>query len=129
MFSVPLKDIDLRVHGGEILGVAGIAGNGQSEFFDAVSGERLSDNADNIVIRNQEVGKIGINARRQLGAAFVPEERSGHAAVAGFRLSENLLLARHASDRVAFQKGGALGFIWRSMVQKATKRNQRSDGR
>ena len=121
-FAVELKDINLTVRGGEIVGVAGIAGNGQSEFFDAVSGERLSDRKDTIVIRNNSMGRSGINERRQLGAAFVPEERIGHSAVSGFHLSDNLLLARHASDKVAFQWGGLLGIIWKSMIEKATKR-------
>ncbi|MEM9278141.1 MAG: ABC transporter ATP-binding protein [Pseudomonadota bacterium] len=121
-FAVPLKDINLSVKSGEVLGIAGVAGNGQSELFDAISGERLAQNAAQIVIRDQEVGTKGINIRRKLGAAFVPEERIGHGAVSSFHLSDNMLLARHASDRVAFQRGGPLGLIWRSMVGKATKR-------
>jgi simple sugar transport system ATP-binding protein len=44
------------------------------------------------------MGRHGINARRNAGAAFVPEERLGHGAVPGFRLSENVILTRHSSD-------------------------------
>ncbi len=121
-FSIPLKDINLSVRAGEILGVAGIAGNGQSELFDAISGETSAIKAENIEIRSKRVGKLSINERRQMGAAFIPEERLGHGAVSDFTLSDNMLLARHQSDAVAFKKLGKIGMIWRDMVDKATKR-------
>jgi simple sugar transport system ATP-binding protein len=96
-FATALSDIDLVVHGGEVVGIAGVAGNGQQEFFDAVSGERRLARDDMIVMDGRAVGRAGVNARRRLGAAFVPEERIGHAAVPGFRLSENVVLTRHAT--------------------------------
>ena len=104
-----LKDIDLTVRKGEVLGIAGIAGNGQSEFFGALSGERLSPAPENIVIGGRPCGRLGIDARRRLGAAFVPEERLGHAAVPTHSLSENAVLSHHATGEVA--RGGivALG--------------------
>ncbi|MEO0328375.1 MAG: ABC transporter ATP-binding protein [Pseudomonadota bacterium] len=121
-FSVALHNISLALFGGEILGVAGVAGNGQSELFDVLSGEVLSDLPETILIRDLPVGRYGINQRRKVGAGFVPEERLGHAAVGQFQLTDNMLLARHASDDVAFQWGGKLRLIWRAMVQKATSR-------
>ncbi|WP_075996376.1 ABC transporter ATP-binding protein [Salaquimonas pukyongi] len=120
-FAIGLKNIAISVKAGEIAGIAGVAGNGQSELFDVVSGEVTSAN-DAIVMRGQAVGNLDINARRKLGAAFVPEERLGHGAVPGMTLTENLLLARHASDSVAFQRFGRLGVVWEEMVEKATKR-------
>ncbi|HEX8167027.1 MAG TPA: ABC transporter ATP-binding protein [Beijerinckiaceae bacterium] len=104
-----LKDIGLSVRRGEILGIAGIAGNGQSELFAALSGERLSPAADSILIGGRPCGHLGIDARRRLGAAFVPEERLGHAAVPTHALSENAVLSHHATGDVA--RGGlvALG--------------------
>jgi ABC-type uncharacterized transport system ATPase subunit len=104
-----LKDIGLSVRKGEILGIAGIAGNGQSELFAALSGERLSPAADAIAIGGRPCGHLGIDGRRRLGAAFVPEERLGHAAVPTHALSENVLLSHHATGDVA--RGGivALG--------------------
>ena len=121
-FAVPLSDISLKISAGEVLGIAGIAGNGQSELFDAISGEVTALKADTIQIRNHKVGHFTINQRRKLGASFVPEERLGHGAIADFHLSDNMLLARHKSDDVAFQKLGRIGVIWREMVDKATKR-------
>jgi simple sugar transport system ATP-binding protein len=115
-FSVPLSDIRLDVLPGEVVGIAGIAGNGQSEFFEAVSGERLQDTGARVRIRGNDAGKLGPSGRRKLGAAFSPEERLGHGAVPGFSLSENLLLSRHASDRSAYV--GPLGTIRsRSLIQ------------
>jgi simple sugar transport system ATP-binding protein len=90
-----LKDISFDVRGGEIAGIAGVAGNGQDELSSALSGERLS-NSRAIVIDGHPAGHLGINERRKLGAAFVPEERIGHGTVACMRLSENALLTGHA---------------------------------
>jgi simple sugar transport system ATP-binding protein len=97
-FGVALQSINLAVRAGEVVAIAGIAGNGQSELFDCLSGERKSDPDKSIRIDNQSCGGLGVTARRRLGAAFVPEERLGHGAVPSLTLSENVLLTRHASD-------------------------------
>jgi len=104
-----LKEIRLDVHGGEILGIAGVAGNGQDELFSALSGERLASRAELIAIDGVAVGRDDINHRRRRGAAFVPEERLGHATAPRFSLSENALVAGHASN----------GFVRRGFVDKA----------
>ncbi|TLP49124.1 ABC transporter ATP-binding protein [Cohaesibacter sp. CAU 1516] len=103
-FSIELKRIFLEVRGGEVVAIAGVAGNGQSELFDAISGERDSA-ADAVLINDAAVGHKGVTARRNLGAAFVPEERLGHAAVPGLSLSENVLLTRHGSDKPLTRNG------------------------
>jgi simple sugar transport system ATP-binding protein len=103
-FSTPLADIELTVNAGEVIGVAGVAGNGQQEFFAALSGERLVPRPDMILIDGHPAGRDGVNDRRRIGAAFVPEERIGHGAVPGFRLSDNVVLTRHATDH-AIQSG------------------------
>ncbi|MCX8282241.1 ABC transporter ATP-binding protein [Phyllobacterium sp. 0TCS1.6C] len=121
-FSVALHDIGFTVHAGEILGIAGVAGNGQSELFEAVSGERLQERPDIIRIRAIDAGRQGISARRKLGAAFVPEERLGHGAVPDMSLSDNLLLSRHATDRKVFTSGGVLKLISASSLTSAARR-------
>ncbi len=93
-FAVALRDVSLELRAGEILAIAGVAGNGQSELFDAVSGERRADRPGAVVIDGNIAGHLGVSARRSLGAAFVPEERLGHGAVPAFRLSENVILTR-----------------------------------
>ena len=97
-FSVALKGVSLEVLAGEVVAIAGVAGNGQSEFFDAVSGERMLSSAAMLLIDGQPMGQEGINERRKAGVAFVPEERLGHGAVPGFTLSQNVVLTRHSCD-------------------------------
>ncbi len=121
-FAMPLKNISLSVRAGEVVGIAGVAGNGQGEFFDAISGEVTQNSAGTVRIRGIDAGHLGISGRRLLGAGFVPEERLGHGAVPGMKLSENMLLARHRSDARAFLRGGLLGFVDRSSVEATTQR-------
>ena len=119
-FSIPLRDISLSVRGGEVMGIAGVAGNGQSEFFEAVSGEALQESGSDIRIRGRDAGRMGITARRLIGAAFVPEERLGHGAAPRMTLSENLFLSRHTTDRKAFLGTG--GTVRSDALRQAAKR-------
>lgn len=118
-FSTALHDIGLSVHAGEIVGIAGVAGNGQGEFFEAVSGEVTQARADTIRIGGVAAGRDGISRRRRLGAAFVPEERLGHGAVPDLPLTDNLLLSRHATDGGAYLRGGPLKILARNALQSA----------
>jgi simple sugar transport system ATP-binding protein len=93
-----LQNISLELRGGEIFGIAGVAGNGQDELFAALSGERLAQNPGTIVIDGHAAGHLSITERRRLGAAFVPEERLGHGTAPRMRLSENALLTGHAAS-------------------------------
>lgn len=121
-FAVALRDVSLDVHASEVLAIAGVAGNGQGELFDVLSGEYTVPDHDAVRIRGTAVGQSGISARRLLGAAFVPEERHGHGAVTTMSLSDNLVLSRNRSDRKAFLAGGPLRIIRSSVVSSATKR-------
>jgi simple sugar transport system ATP-binding protein len=96
--GISLKHISLELKGGEILGIAGVAGNGQDELFAALSGERLAQDPGTVVIEGQAAGHLSITQRRKLGAAFVPEERLGHGTVPRMKLSENALLTGHAAS-------------------------------
>lgn len=119
-FSIPLRDVSLSVRAGEVIGIAGVAGNGQGEFFEAISGEVTQARAGAIRIRGEEVGLMGISGRRLKGAAFVPEERLGHGAAPEMTLSENLLLSRHATDRTVFL--GNLGTVRTGALATAARR-------
>ena len=99
-FDVPLKKISLKVHAGEILGIAGIAGNGQSELMSALSGEWRPDQDAMIFTEVTDISRLGPTGRRHLDLAFVPEERNGHAAVPSMTLSENALLTGYDEDGV-----------------------------
>jgi simple sugar transport system ATP-binding protein len=107
--GIALKSVSLGVHRGEILGIAGVAGNGQDELFAALSGERLAPRAEAVVLDGTAIGLRDINARRRRSAAFVPEERLGHAAAPRLSLRENALVAGHAAN----------GFVARGFVDRA----------
>jgi simple sugar transport system ATP-binding protein len=94
-FGTDLKNISFTVAGGEILGIGGVAGNGQAELMSALTGETPCDPPDAITIDGVPVGQLGPAARRLHGAAFVPEERNGHGAVADMTLAENAFLSAH----------------------------------
>jgi general nucleoside transport system ATP-binding protein len=96
--GVRLQSISLEIRGGEILGIAGVAGNGQDELFSALSGERRSNDPGIVVIEGIAAGHLSITQRRKLGAAFVPEERLGHGTAPRMKLSENALLTGHAAS-------------------------------
>ncbi|MEP9390447.1 ABC transporter ATP-binding protein [Mesorhizobium sp. KR9-304] len=119
-FSMPLRNISLNVRAGEVIGIAGVAGNGQGEFFEAVSGEVMQQDAGTVRIRGKDAGRLNITGRRLLGAAFVPEERLGHGAAPRMKLSENLFLSRYATDGKAFL--GAGGIVKEAAIDKAAQR-------
>ena len=104
-FGVALYGITLDVRAGEVVAIAGVAGNGQRELFQALSGERPAQGRGVIFIAGQDVSLADINTRRQAGAAFVPEERLGHACVPSMNLAENVVLTRHAVDRNLVRHG------------------------
>ncbi|MFL1528632.1 ABC transporter ATP-binding protein [Pseudomonas sp. O230] len=111
-FGCSLKDIDLEVRGGEIVGIAGVAGNGQDELLAMLSGEQRLHRNDGATLRfgGQAVAHLAPDARRTLGLAFVPAERLGHGAVPELSLADNALLT-------AFQQGlVSYGLIQRSKV-------------
>jgi simple sugar transport system ATP-binding protein len=105
-FGTALADIAFTVRAGEILGIAGVAGNGQNELLLALSGETPSAEPDAIRIDGRGVGAGGIDGRRRAGLAAVPEERNGHGAVPDFSLTENAILT--ARDRMGLARGGLI---------------------
>ena len=111
-FGCSLEDIDLEVRGGEIVGIAGVAGNGQDELLALLSGEQRLHRNDGATLRfaGQAVAHLPPDVRRKLGLAFVPAERLGHGAVPELSLADNALLS-------AFQQGLVRnGLIRRSKV-------------
>ncbi len=119
-FSVPLRDISLTVRAGEVIGIAGVAGNGQGEFFEAVSGEVTQADPSAVRIGGKDSGALSITGRRLIGAAFVPEERLGHGAAPRMKLSENLLLSRYATDARAYL--GAIGTVKTATIDASAQR-------
>ncbi len=104
-FGISLKDITLTVLAGEVIGIAGVAGNGQDELLLALSGETKSAPGQ-IMLGETDIGALGPNQRRNLGLLAAPEERLGHAAAPDMSLTENALLSGATRERLAWQ-----GFI------------------
>ncbi len=100
-----LKKIALEVRAGEIVGVAGVAGNGQRELLRALSGEDPRAPASAIQLAGRPAGQLGPRRRRDLGLAFVPEERLGRGAAPKLSLALNALLT---GRRRALTRGGLI---------------------
>ncbi|WP_290973952.1 ABC transporter ATP-binding protein [Hydrogenophaga sp.] len=103
-FGTDLADIALTVRSGEVVGIAGVSGNGQSELLFALSGEDRRAPAGSIRVTGKDASHHGPGKRRALGLHFVPEERLGRGAVPTLSLAHNLLLTR----RDALGAGGWL---------------------
>ena len=101
-FGVDLNQVALQVRAGEVVGIAGVSGNGQKELLYALSGEDTRAASGSICVKGRGVGKLGPAQRRRLGLHFVPEERLGRGAVPALPLARNLLLTR----REAVGSGG-----------------------
>ena len=98
-FGTPLRDISFRLNAREVLGIGGVAGNGQDELLAALSGERTAP-AGMIGLKGQDVGRLRPNARRALGLLAAPEERLGHAAAPEMSLTENALLTGEVREKL-----------------------------
>tara|TARA_R110002049_G_scaffold29972_1_gene101876 strand:- start:48151 stop:49668 length:1518 start_codon:yes stop_codon:yes gene_type:complete len=108
-FGMPLRDISVQVRRGEVLGIGGVAGNGQDELLGALSGEMRS--APGMVhFQDRDIGLLGPTPRRAMGILTAPEERLGHAAVPDMSLTENAMLTGAA--REGLDRGGMLD--WRA---------------
>ncbi|TSE29850.1 Galactose/methyl galactoside import ATP-binding protein MglA [Tepidimonas thermarum] len=93
-FGTDLHDIHLQVRAGEIVGIAGVSGNGQPELLRALSGETVAAPAGTIWLDGHDISRAGPGQRRRQGLHFVPEERLGRGAVPTLGLAHNLLLTR-----------------------------------
>ncbi len=101
-FGVDLNGINLQVRAGEVVGIAGVSGNGQKELLYALSGEDCRAPKGSVTIGTTDVSGMHPGARRRLGLHFVPEERLGRGAVPTLSLAHNLLLTR--TESISFPK-------------------------
>ncbi len=120
LHGVRLANVSLDVRGGEIFGIAGVAGNGQDELFSVLSGERFAQGEVDVVIDGAAVGHLAITQRRRLGAAFIPEDRLGHGTAPRMKLSDNALLTGHAAGGMV-QRGFIVRDAMLATVDRATK--------
>ena len=100
------EPLSFDVRSGEIVGIAGISGNGQNALMALLAGERAS-RAESIRLDGRPVGALGPHQRRALGLRYVPEERIGHGAVPELSLAENALLTIDRLRRRGFVRTAA----------------------
>ena len=93
-FGMSLEGIRFQVRAGEILGIAGVSGNGQQELMAALSGEDPRAPQDSLQLFGKDISCQPPRARRAAGLHFVPEERLGRGAVPTLSLAANTLLTR-----------------------------------
>jgi simple sugar transport system ATP-binding protein len=99
-FGAALRGVSLGVCVGEIVGIAGVSGNGQQALLAALSGAWLVD-PGMIILDGTPAGALDADARRGLGLAFIPEDRLGRGAVPEMSLADNALLTAHRCGLVA----------------------------
>ncbi len=119
-FGTSLKGVSFTVAKGEVLGIAGVAGNGQDELLLALNGE-IRSAPDRIRIHSRPVGDLGPNERRRAGLVSAPEERLGHAAAPAMTLTENALLSgavRQGLTRRGFIDLGKTEAFARQIVER-----------
>ena len=96
-FETNLENINFSVNRGECLGIAGISGNGQSELFQILSGEIISDK-NSIKFSNNFIGDLNPQERREYLMAFSPEDRLEQAAIPQMKIFENVALNNFKSS-------------------------------
>jgi general nucleoside transport system ATP-binding protein len=107
-FGMNLSAVSLNVRAGEVVGIAGVSGNGQRELMYALSGEDTRADAAMVKLFGNDVGHLNPSERRTLGVQFVPEERLGRGAVPSMSLAHNLMLTR---DNAISKMGWKIGWI------------------
>jgi len=88
------SELSFSLRAGEVLGIAGISGNGQADLLEALSGEALGAAPGTIRLFGEDVSRLAVARRRALGLRYIPEDRHGHGSVPALSLTGNTLLTR-----------------------------------
>jgi len=98
-----LDNVRFTLHEGEILGVAGVDGNGQEELVKVLTGQIRPDTGK-ICMGGRDITDTGILERKNLGLGFVPEDRHKEGLVLDYTIAENMILGRHAQEKFTKHK-------------------------
>ncbi len=116
-FGTALAGISFEVRAGEVVGIAGVSGNGQQELMAAISGEDVRAPAGSITLFGRDIARESPRARRREGLHFVPEERLGRGAVPTLSLAQNTLLTRtRAVGRLGWLRIGDVQALAASLI-------------
>src|SRR6202011_6169392 len=102
-----LRGISLELHQGEILGIAGVEGNGQSELVEVLAGTRRATGG-RVLLTDKDVTTFDARTEREAGIAYIPEDRRGAGLVLSYSVADNLILGRQRTPK----------FAWRERVLK-----------
>jgi simple sugar transport system ATP-binding protein len=112
-----VQDVSFSVRAGEILAIAGVQGNGQTELAEAILGLRkLFGDQGSVIISGENASKDSVRKRLESGVGFVPEDRKKDGLVSEFSIEENLML--NGSFKAPFSKGLNINFTKRSKLAK-----------
>jgi len=128
-FGTPLRDISFEVRAGEVLGIGGVAGNGQDELLATLSGE-VKTGAGAVNLNGISISGLGPNARRKAGLLCAPEERLGHAAAPDMSLTENAVLTarvRQGLDKKGFVNWAGAKSFAQQVIQQFDVRTPSAD--
>jgi simple sugar transport system ATP-binding protein len=115
----PLSGVDLVVHAGEVLGIAGVEGNGQTELVETIMGMRRAAGG-RIVLAGKDITRAHTLERREAGIGYVPEDRTRHGLLASQPLWANRILGHQSRRPVS--RGGFLGLLDRAAARRDTER-------
>ena len=110
-----VNDVSLTIRAGEILGIAGVAGNGQKELTEAVAGLRKVQ-AGRITVNGEDVTRMSIRKHIDKGVSFIPEDRLSMGLVPALDLTENIIL-----KHFGWKKFSSRGILKRKEIEKATR--------
>ena len=118
-FGTALDGVSFDVRAGEIVGIAGVSGNGQQELMAAISGEDVRAPAGSIRLFAADISRQSPRTRRRAGLHFVPEERLGRGAVPTLSLAQNTLLTRtRAVGRGGWLRVGDVRSLAESLIRR-----------
>ncbi|MBZ4667644.1 MAG: transporter family protein [Defluviitaleaceae bacterium] len=89
-----VKNVSFEIRGGEILGLAGVDGNGQTELVEAITGLRKIDSGK-VILNGQEIQNLDVRKRSEVGLGHIPEDRHKHGLVLDFFLEDNMILENY----------------------------------
>ncbi|HET6861453.1 MAG TPA: ABC transporter ATP-binding protein [Pyrinomonadaceae bacterium] len=101
-----VNDVSFNVRRGEIVGIAGVEGNGQTELIEALAGLTSGRLSGQMLFEGKDIGLLGARSRRELGIAHIPEDRHRRGLILDFDLAENSILGVHYRPPIAASVGG-----------------------
>jgi simple sugar transport system ATP-binding protein len=100
-----VNDVSFNVRRGEIVGIAGVEGNGQTELIEALAGLTSGRLSGQMLFEGKDIGLLGARSRRELGIAHIPEDRHRRGLILDFDLAENSILGVHYRPPIAASVG------------------------